>query len=576
MKKIIYSILGLSLLLLFSCDDHLNTKNLFDKNTQNFYKSPKDIEEAMSGVYNSLYVLTNTGLGDEQVATTLFEDLTLGGGGNDDFFAHNAASFSDPLDDTYRELWIETYNGVYRANSIIESVIEESFEGFFSSASDAERFKNNTLGEAYFMRGFFMFRAARFFGGMPLINSTETPRDVPRSSYSETFGQIAEDFNNAANLMESVNINTIGINDYGHTNKWVAKAYLARTFLHYTGYMTNIEKSATSEMILPEGGTITKSDVIKHIEDIMSSSGYSLASDFRNLWPYSYVNKRAGENVLPWAANEGLEWVGQDGPNSQFGTGNTEVMFAQRYSFAGWDNTKYRNWAVLFFSIRAHELVPYGQGWGWAPVHPVFYNEWSDNDPRKRGSVLDLNADDEGVENYNQSANNGYHQTGLIIKKYIQLQHKVPGEDAVKGMFFQMYGAGTDVDSYMLWTAQDFYYLRYADILLMHSELTETADGLNAVRNRAGLGNIAYTIEALKKERMYEFAFEGIRWFDLVRWGDVENNSRNYFGRTANVLNNNVPSTYSVTYRPEIKGLQPIPESEIRLSNGVYEQNPGW
>ncbi|WP_286846721.1 RagB/SusD family nutrient uptake outer membrane protein [Proteiniphilum sp. UBA5463] len=574
MKKIVYLIIVLSLLMAFSCNDHLDTRNLFDKNTQNFYQTPKDIREAISGVYNALYVQTNTGLGDEQIAATLLEDLTLAGGGNDDFFAHNAAGFLDPMDDTYRELWIETYNGVYRANSIIEAIEDATFTDYFSTENEAEVFKNNTLGEAYFMRGFLMFRAARFFGGMPLINSTETPRDSPRASYSETFGQIAEDFNKAASLMEDINVNAISINDYGHANRWVAKAYLARTFLHYTGYMTNIEKSATDELILPDGSAITKTDVIGHLEDVIASGGYELVPDFRNLWPYSYVNERAGEVILPWAENEGLEWVGQDGPNSTMGTGNTEVMFAQRYAFSGWDNTKFRNWGVLFFSVRGQELVPYGQGWGWAPVHPVFYNEWPDNDPRKRGSVLDLNADDEGVEDYNPAANNGYHQTGLIIKKYIQLQHD--GPQGVKGMFYYMYNPGSDSDSYMLWTAQDFYYLRYADVLLMHSELTGTADGLNQVRSRAGLNNISYSLDALKKERMYEFAFEGVRWFDLVRWGDVENSTRNYYSREASVLNNNVEATYSVKYRSEIKGLLPIPESEIRLSNGVYNQNPGW
>ena len=90
------------------------------------------------------------------------------------------------------------------------------------------------------------------------------------------------------------------------------------------------------------------------------------------------------------------------------------------------------------------------------------------------------------------------------------------------------------------------------------------------------MADIPYSLEALKKERMYEFAFEGIRWFDLVRWGDVERPSNNYYSKVATVLNNNVEAEYSVSYRPEIKGLVPIPESEIRLSNGVYEQNPGW
>lgn len=70
-----------------------------------------------------------------------------------------------------------------------------------------------------------------------------------------------------------------------------------------------------------------------YLTDCMTNSGHALASDFRNLWPYSYVNKASGNNVLPWAATEGLSWVGQDGAAPTFGTGNYESMFVQRFSF---------------------------------------------------------------------------------------------------------------------------------------------------------------------------------------------------------------------------------------------------
>ena len=137
-------------------------------------------------------------------------------------------------------------------------------------------------------------------------------------------------------------------------------------------------------------------------------------------------------------------------------------------------------------------------------------------------------------------------------------------------MFVQLYNWGnTDMQ---LMHAQDFIFMRFADVLLMHSEITGTADGMNAVRARAGLDPVEYSLEALKEERMHELAFEGLRWFDLVRWGDVNN----AFNDVIDVRNSGSSAKYRVTYRPEIKGLMPIPETEMRLSNGVYEQNPGW
>jgi hypothetical protein len=582
MKKILYSLAVGVMVLAGSCEEHLDTDNLYEKNLETFYQTPTDIKEAMNGVYNALFV--NNIHSDEHLAASLLSDVMLGGGGPDDISAKNVDQFSDPSEDTYRDLWSETYNGVYRANAVIEAVANGDFARYFDTAEEAEVFKNNTLGEAHFMRGFLMFRAARFFGGMPLIPTTDADRLVARASLSDTWAFIASDFKFAAETLPRINVNEQPLSEYGHANVWVAKSYIARAYLHYTGYMTNIEKQATDVLPLADGGSITKAQVITHIEDVLENSGHALASDFRNLWPYSYVNENArtfdpdgAHPILPWAENEGLSWVGQDGPNSAIGTGNKEVMFALRYGLGNWDfdegtGQKFNNRLPLYFGIRDHSLVPFGQGWGWGTVHSEFYAQWTDDDPRKSGSILDLNSKsaDFGVGGWN--IGKGDHNTGLVSIKYTTLQHN--GPDGVKGMFYYLLNMSHG-DPMQLWAAQDFYYLRFADVLLMHSELTETANGINAVRERAGLDEVAFSMDNLKDERLHEFAFEGIRWFDLVRWGDVEG-TNNYFSVDADVNNSGVTATYRVSYRNETKGLVPIPESEIRLSNGVYEQNPGW
>ncbi len=572
MKKRLIAIIAIAAFVAGGCEEFLDTRNLYEKDLSNFYKTPTDITEAMGGVYNALYV--NGVHSDEHLTANLLSDYMLGGGGPDDVLAKNVDSFIDPTEDTYRDLWKQTYNGVYRANAIIEAVAEADYRDYFNTEAEAVRFKNTALGEAYFMRGFFMYRAARFFGGMPLILRTDTPRDIPRATITETFSQVAADFLKAAETLPEINPMSVPLAEYGHANIWVAKAYIARTYLFYTGYMTNIEKQATSEVPLPEGGSLTKAMAIDHINDVIQKSHYELTPDYRNLWPYSYVNKSAGDDdVLPWAADEGLVWVGQDGPNSTVGTGNKEVMFALRYAFGNWgwsEGTKYNNRVALFFGIRGNSLVPFAEGWGWGPIHSVFYNDWPNADPRKVASVLVMGDAEQGTEDYQEDQ--GDHETGLFNKKYSTLQYD--GPDGRAGLFYYIYGS-TNKDM-QLWHAQDFFYLRYSDILLMHAELTETDWGINQVRARVGLPPVTWSLDNLKKERLYEFAFEGQRWFDLVRWGDVEKADKNYFSTPCNVRNSGVPGVYTVAYRPETKGLLPIPESEIRLSNGVYQQNPGW
>lgn len=572
MRNIVIPIVILTVLLFSGCEDFLDTRNLYEKDLSNFYKTPSDITEAIGGVYNALYV--GDVMGDEQIIANLLSDLMLGGGGPDDVASKNVDAFLDPTEDTYRDLWRKTYDGVYRANAIIEAVTDADYTSFFRTEAEATNFKNTALGEAYFMRGFFMLRAARFFGGMPLIMTTDTPRDVPRSSFDETFGVITADFLTAASLLPEVDPSQIPLAEYGHTNRWVAKAYIARAYLFYTGYMTNIEKKAATEVPLPDGSLLSKTAVTGHLEDIINLNKYELTPDFRNLWPYSYVNTSAGETVLPWADDENLKWVGQDGFNSTLGTGNKEVMFSLRYAFGDWgwsEGTKYNNRTPLFFGIRSNSLVPFGEGWGWGTIHTAFYNSWPNDDMRKEASVLVVGDAEQGTEDYED--NKGDHETGLFNKKYTSLQHN--GKDGVCGMFYYIYSwSNADMQ---LWGAQDFYYLRYADVLLMHSELTETSAGLNAVRMRAGYEDpINYSIDNLKRERMYEFAFEGLRWYDLVRWGDVEKADGNFFSTPCEVMNSGVPGIYTANYRIETKGLLSIPEGEIRLSNGVYEQNPGW
>lgn len=124
----------------------------------------------------------------------------------------------------------------------------------------------------------------------------------------------------------------------------------------------------------------------------------------------------------------------------------------------------------------------------------------------------------------------------------------------------------------------DWIVLRYADILLMHTEAimgsgTETSNG-NAidsymeVRKRAGFILASDRPSSLKKEtllleRRVELAFENHRMFDLIRFGAAQATLSAF----ASANNFNFTSTDL---------LLPIPQNEINLSKGVMNQNPGY
>ena len=129
---------------------------------------------------------------------------------------------------------------------------------------------------------------------------------------------------------------------------------------------------------------------------------------------------------------------------------------------------------------------------------------------------------------------------------------------------------------------QDWTVMRYADVLLMHSELTGTNTGLNMVHQRSCPGeSLSYSIENIRKERAIEFAFEGIHFWDLMRY----EKDGAYAGRAiaeaqngAKVMNGGVETTtsFKIDNFTAKKGLMQIPNTQITLSGGVLTQNAGW
>lgn len=129
----------------------------------------------------------------------------------------------------------------------------------------------------------------------------------------------------------------------------------------------------------------------------------------------------------------------------------------------------------------------------------------------------------------------------------------------------------------------DLIHMRFADVLLMQSELEQNADGLNKVRARSHMAPVSYSLEAIKEERRWELAFESIRWWDLLRWsgpslkeaGDALNKQNDFKVINAAVVVPMVHYDYAARLQ-KTQGYWPIPQDEVDLSNGVLKQNPGW
>ena len=554
---------ALTILALASCNDFLSTEDLTRKDSSNFPKTQSDAEQSLTGCYAMLRYLTPDNESEHpMIVAEILSDDRFGGGGPDDAFLHNVDNLTAYNNDMFKEIWDDDYKGIHRCNQLIEQM------GQINWASDQD--KAQTDGEARFLRAYYYLSLARFFGNVPLI-TTSLSNNPPQASADEVYAQIASDLLTAINEMPSTPANELSSARLGHANRWAAEGLLARAYLFYTGYYQKESLTAA------DGTVLDNAKVAAYLKDCIDNSGYKLMPDFRNLWPYANKYSKAD---YKYASDNDLNWYGE-------GIDNLEFMFSIKYSSkANWDdnNAYVNNEACLFFSPRESDgstanNFPLGIGWGAGTVSSKMLAEWkayAPKDPRIDGSIFDVTKE---APNYSWGADKQQDETGLWEKKYCAINYKVSSDDGdtYQNISMALY---PDVSSdYMINNVQDIVVLRFADILLMHSELTKTVDGINHVRARVGLPAIStYSDQALQSERRFELAFEGERWFDLLRWHKAAQALAAENGVT--VRNNNVEESKdmsNIAQRVEATGgfLQ-IPQSQIDLSNGVLKQNKGW
>jgi hypothetical protein len=527
--------------------DFLNQNNLFEKDLANYYKNPTDVNEALTGAYSCL--ATDNGANHPTMIANLLGDDCFSGGGTNDIQTIGTDKFENPSEDMYYSIYSRCYEGIF----IINTLLEHFDQAVYTSATDRAR----DLGEAHFLRGLLYFRLAQIFGEIPL-DLNPVVEYLPKASATEIYTQIASDLSIAIDSMQNISYDK---NRAGHASRWAAQALMARVYLFYTGYYKQ------STLPLPNSGSITKQQVIAWLEDCRDHSGFKLLDDYRSIWPWSYLSDDGHDDGYKYA--QGVKWAGD---------GCAETVFAVKYTNQGdWGNTgrlAYCNQLTLYTSPRAYDYHPFGYGWGIADVNPQLRDSYEQADTiRKISTIIDNTDPNEPTygDKYKWAGWNMANETGLYNKKYAAVLRDVNGDGTWTGMYYDLFGGTNNMQ---LWNMQDDILIRFADVLLMHSELTETTTGLNAVRQRVKLAPIpTYSLASLKNERRHEFACEGLRWYDLLRWGDAESAINAANG--VPIKTDNVATTYSIKFNPN-RVFVKLPESQIRVSRGALVQNPGW
>ena len=541
-KALTYSALALATLSLSSCNDWLTEETPGTTKVSEFFTSLSTAEAVVNAAYVPMTWEFGTTYYPEWYFGDIVSDDALKGGQdiNDGADLRELENFKANSDNEillgyYRAQW----QGIQRANLAIDEIPTTRIETEGTEAEQQAKYRDRYLGEAYFLRGFYYFRLARMFGGMPLIDyviKSSNQWAQTRSTMDETLNFAIEDFKRAENLLWEKD--KYSDEELGRATKGAAQAMLLKANLYRADYQRNAGNETEAQKYFAEAA--------KWGKEVIKSRQYSL-------WPNYFDNFRL--------ANE-------NGRESVF-----EIQYTEEAT-SDYGGEGYTRGTMTTILQRSRSSAFGEAGWGYNRPTQNLYNEYEAGDARRDETIL--TPTDEQIETPAQEI---YCGDRMLNRKYA------------------MYNDGTNGGIYKLAhptrSPKNNIQIRYADVLLMYAEACcETGDlpsaktALKEVRDRAGLSQFPYTAviqgqtvtfndnqedlrKAIRHERRVELAMEGHRWFDLTRWGIAKETMDTYMaGETEEAK-----ELYG-TFQKGKHELFPIPSKEIDLSG--IEQNPNW
>lgn len=566
--------LGLASMGLVSCTaGFLDVESKTESTTDNFYRTESDAWRALIGCYDGWQCTSSSAGCAFYFASEVMADECFAGMGNTD--ARNYQVFDrfdvnqSPSDMNILETeWTNYYAAVYRCNELLahESQI----------AWSSEETKGTYLGECRAIRALCYFDMVRMWGNIPLFTepvNENRPQSDPDEVYNVIFSDLLYAVNN---IPASAYPKSAAASNDGHITKYAASALLARVYLFYTGYYGKE----------PQVEGVTKSTVLQGLEDFIAvaeSEGYGLVDEFKNLWPAASTT---------WALNKSTGDYEQT--STYAGDGNKEVVLAQKFNYTQDynGNNDGNRWLVNMGLRNYLGHAPYGRGWGGCTVNPKMWTSYGTGDERREASIINLVS--EGISDeadFETSYKDQREYTGYTVKKYTPMSKWMKDEaSGAWSLVDEISGLGEG--DFQISQYQNFIVMRYADVLLMAAELgsPNAQEYLNKVRQRAytsededgsltlssNYREVTATKDNIMNERMLEFAFEGQRYWDLLRQG-VEY-AASQIATNTSVTSGGNPDNVTIKESDIVKkqGLSQIPNNQITLSNGVLKQNEGW
>lgn len=501
-------------------------------------------------------------------------DAYKGGGGPGDIAEYNqfeVFSNNTITNGSGDNVFYQLYVGVARCNTALKLI-----EG-----QDAAAYPLKTQREAElrFLRGHFYFLLKILFNHIPYIDET-----IQKSA--ETYGQVSnvaltsdQLWTNIANDFKFASANLpLTQSDVGRVTKGAAQSYLAKTLL-YQAYTQDGNNNVTGI----DNSKLT--EVVTYCDSVINSGVYQLDPDYAQNFLPQYENSKESVFSIQFSKNDNT-------PIGRVDAGHClNYPMDAEYGCCGFhvpsDNlvNSFKtdaNGLPMFDTFNDNDVVP--------------SNDFKTNtfDPRLDHTVAIPGHPYKYQTNLPYQA--AWARDATSYGPLLSLKEVVAYTDP----------SFTRFPPFMS-SSKNWEVIRYADVLLMKAEaLIKTGQEatalplINQVRQRAlnstallkkadgtATSNYkmdiykpgvnctwtnAYAWNALMFERRLEFAMEGYRFFDLVRWGIAADYLNNYFQSEVKRTTHLVGAHFTKN-RDE---YLPISQAQITFSKGLYKQNPGW
>lgn len=511
---------------------------------------------------------------------------------------------------TIYDTWSKLYEGIKNANRYIEAVEKTEIDPGKLSV-DIGLY----IAEARFLRAYYHFLLAQAWGDVPLrvkATTSPNPNDVQMAAtpQEQVLKWCADEIEaTIPDLYEPID------NTPSRVSQTVAQGILARVYLFMAGESVKQIDGLDKKEMYRRAAYWANEVIASHKHDLNESYEEIFINMIRDqydtqfhesMWEAEFLGDRT--SATDWTNGRIGDLIGL---RSQSRTTNYSE-WACNYSY-GYYNGSYTLWQLYWENDRTADetasatVIDKRLTWNLPGYNYRGMNNQKISYKNKAGEtvtrylqqtqsmfktpwVYNNNFAMPDIEGLDQTIENAFDPADLVYDPTVMCAVRNAGKWRRETVYEKQMSAKS------LYTTINFPILRYADVLLMYAEAIneyagapddQAKEAIREIRKRAGvktdeslLGDYRSFCDLVRNERGRELAFEGLRKWDLIRWGTFVEKMHNAGTNqpTENKYRNVSYTNYASANYANVTARHiylPIPTKELAV-NHALRQNPLW